>query len=281
MQFSCIFYAFSAVVAPVRLWYTGCMESGRLKFFSFTGRTRAEQGTMEPEGLFIPAYRKLGASMTHRADIVWINTSMKKDDIRDLVLAHGEFSWFPVCAGTVDSIVGVVSARSFLESLLAPEWCGLKALVKKPVYLPETVTLIKTLGALANAACPLAFIIDEYGGIEGIVTRNGLIRELMEEACDNYPDEDPDIFRRDDGSFLVSGHTRMEDLEGLIDLPAAEENVNDYYTLAGYILSVHGSIPKTGDIIYTGSWKIEIVDMDSHRIDKVLITDAEDGGQEA
>jgi len=73
----------------------------------------------------------------------------------------------------------------------------------------------------------------------------------------------------------------MEDLEGLIDLPAAEENVNDYYNLAGYILSVHGSIPKTGDIIYTGSWKIEIVDMDSHRIDKVLITDAEDGGQEA
>jgi len=269
------------VVATSGLWYTEAMEAGRLKLFSLTNRNRNEPGRTEPEGLFIPAYRKLGASMTHRADIVWINTSMKKDDIHDLILAHPEFSWFPVCAGTVDSIVGVLSARSFLESLLSSEWCGLKSLVKKPVYLPETVTLVKTLGALASAACPLAFIIDEYGGIEGLVTRNGIIRELMEEACDDYPDEDPDIFQRDDGSYLVSGHTRMEELAGLIDLPAAAENANEYYTLAGYILSVHGSIPKTGDIIHTGLWKIEIVDMDSHRIDKVLITAVEDDDQEA
>lgn len=257
------------------------MDRGRLRLFTFTGRENKVQHQPEPDGIVLPAYRKLGASMTHRADIVWINTSMKKDDIRDLVLAHPEFSWFPVCAGTVDSIVGILSARSFLESLLAPEWCGLKSLVKKPVYLPETVTLAKTLGVLANTDCPLAFIIDEYGGIEGIVTRNGIIQELLEEVCDDYPDEDPDIFRHEDGSLLVSGHTRMEDLSGLIDLPAAEENANEYYTLAGYILSINGSIPKTGDSIRAGTWQIEIVDMDSHRIDKVLITAVEDGDQEA
>lgn len=256
------------------------MDSGRLRLFTINRRTKRVQNKPEPDGIVLPAYRKLGGSMTHRADIVWINTAMKKDDIRDLVLAHPQYSLFPVCTGTVDSIVGVLSARSFLESLLAPEWCGLKSLVKKPVYLPETVTMVKTLGALANAECPLAFIIDEYGGIEGIVTRNGIIQELMEEVCDDYPDEDPDIFRREDGSFLVSGHTRMEDLSGLIDLPAAEENANEYYTLAGYILSVHGSIPKTGDSIRAGLWHIEIVDMDSHRIDKVLITAAEDADQE-
>lgn len=257
------------------------MDKGRLRLFTFTGREKKVLQKPDPDGIVLPAYRKLGASMTHRADIVWINTSMKKDDIRDLVLEHPEFSWFPVCAGTVDSIVGVLSARSFLESLLAPEWCGLKSLVKKPVYLPETVTLVKTLDVLSHADCPLAFIIDEYGGIEGIVTRNGIIRELMEEACEDNPDDDPDIFRREDGSFLVSGHTRMEELNGLIDLPAAEENMNEYYTLAGYILSIHGSIPKTGDSIRAGIWRIEIVDMDSHRIDKVLITAGEDDDQEA
>jgi len=255
------------------------MQPGRKRLFSLNRKHKNEYREQEPEGIFIPAYRKLGASMTHRSDIVWINASMKKDAIHSLLVDHPEFSWFPVCAGTVDSIVGVVSARDVLESLLTPQWCGLKSLVKKPVYLPETITLVRTLDALSNAQSPLAFIIDEYGGIEGIVTRNGIIREILEEACDDNPDQDPDIFRREDGSFLVSGHTRMEELEGLIDLPTAEENVNDYYTLAGYILSLHGSIPKTGDIIQAGPWHIEIVDMDAHRIDKVLITYV-DGGQE-
>lgn len=261
--------------------YTQIMEPSRLNPFSFTKKWRPEDTAVEPEGIFLPAYRKLGASMTHRADIIWINTSMKKENIRDLIVAHPEFSWFPVCAGTVDSIVGVLSARKFLESLLSPEWCGLKALVTKPVYLPETVTLVKTLSALANAKSDLAFIIDEYGGIEGIITRNGIVRELIEEACDDFLDDDPDIFRREDGSYLVGGHIRMDELTEIFDFPDAKENGHEYYTLAGYLLSLNGSIPKTGDHIMASSYHFEIVDMDAHRIDKVLITHEEDANQSA
>lgn len=263
----------------MQLWYNYHMEPSKLNLFSFTKKLRPEDTAKEPEGIFLPAYRKLGASMTHRADITWINTSMKKENIRDLILEHPELSWFPICAGTVDSIVGVLSARKFLESLLTPQWCGLKALVTKPVYLPETVTLVKTLSALANAKSDLAFIIDEYGGIEGIITRNGIVRELIEEACDEFLDDDSDILEREDGSYLVGGHVRMDELTELFDFPDAKENGHEYYTLAGYLLSLNGSIPKTGDKIIANSYHFEIVDMDAHRIDKVLITSEQDASQ--
>ncbi len=209
--------------------------------------------------------------MTHRSDIVWIDTGQKKDEIYRIIKAHPQFSRFPVCSGTVDSVLGVLLSRVFIESLLEPLWPGLKSLVKKPIYLPETVTIVKTLSMLEEAGCQMAFIIDEYGGIEGLVTKNGIVEELLEEITGEEADEDPDIFQRDDGSWLIGGQIRMDEIREQFTIPDAENGSHEYYTLAGYLLSINGSIPKTGDKIQAGKYLCEIVDMDGHRIDKVLV----------
>ncbi|ULQ60344.1 CBS domain-containing protein [Brucepastera parasyntrophica] len=235
-----------------------------------------ESGVETVEGIFLPAYRKIGSCMVHRPDIIWIDASKKKEEITPIITENREIAYFPVCSGTIDSVLGVLSARDFLASLLESEWPGLKKLVKKPVYLPETVSIVKTLGVIANTESSLVFIIDEYGGIEGLVTKNGLVTEILEDISDDTSEGDPDIFQREDGSWLVSGQVRMDELPEAITLPAAPNSGNEYYTLAGYLLSVRGSIPKTGDRITAGDYICEIVDMDGHRIDKVLISKTSD-----
>lgn len=250
------------------------METRNLKFFSFKKRKESAE-TDEVAGYFLPANRKLGSFMTHRPDIVWIDSGSKKDEILRIVSGHPEFSHFPVCSGTVDSVLGVLPVRVFLASLLEPVWPGLKQLVKKPVYLPETVTIARTLSMIEENGCRMAFIIDEYGGIEGLVTRSGLVNELLEEFSEEDGEEDPDIFRREDGSYLVGGQVRMDEILEIFALPDSDSDGHEFYTLAGYLLSVNGSIPKTGDRITAGDYTCEIVDMDGHRIDKVLITKTE------
>jgi putative hemolysin len=222
-------------------------------------------------GIFLPVHRRLGSCMTHRSDIVWIDAGMKKDEILQIVGKHPEFSRFPVCSETVDSVLGVLTVRRFLSSLQEPLWPGLKALLKKPVYLPETATILKTLSILEEAACQMAFIVDEYGGIEGIVTRNGIIGELLEELSADENGDDREIFRREDGSYLIDGQVRMDEIRELFTLPDDEAESHEYHTIAGYLLSLKGSIPKTGDCIVAGDYICEIVDMDGHRIDKVLV----------
>lgn len=245
-------------------------RTGGTKLFRFSKKGSADAESGGKEGFYLPANRRLGSSMTHRSDIVWIDAAKKKNEILSVIRDNPSVSLFPVCSGTVDSVLGVLSARAFLESLTLQSWPGLKSLVRKPVYLPETVTIARTLSMLAESDCGMAIIIDEYGGIEGIVTRNGLVGELLEEFVGEGGEDESDIFRRDDGSWLVGGQVRMDEIRPLVSLPDTDSR--DYYTLAGYLLAVNGSIPKTGDRIQAGDWVCEIMDMDGHRIDKVLIS---------
>ncbi len=244
--------------------------------FAFLRSKRSAAASHHPDqdGYYLPAGRRLGSAMTHRADIVWIEATTPKDGILGFIRANPSLDYFPVCAKTVDSVLGVLPARAFLESLLEPVWPGLKPLVSRPLYLPETVTIARALSMLASAALPLAMIIDEYGGIEGLVTREGLVSELTSEFLDAGPEGEPDIFEREDGSWLVDGQTRMDEIREIFSLP--DTDAADYYTLAGYLLAVNGSIPKTGERIEAGDYLCEIVDMDGHRIDKILVSKKKD-----
>lgn len=226
-------------------------------------------------GIYLPADRRIGSCMTHRPDIVWIDAAMERDAIRAIMDAHHDFTQFPVCSGSVDKVLGVLTVRNFLETLLQPGWTGLRDIVKKAVFLPETVTILKALQALDGAQCRLAFIIDEYGGVEGIVTRNGLVRELLEETRDEGIDRDGESEAREDGGRFLDGQTRMEEVLESYRLPGLEEDRGEYYTLAGFLLSVNGTIPKKGDVIETGGYRWEVVEMDGNRIDRVLVTPAE------
>ncbi|HNY22113.1 MAG TPA: transporter associated domain-containing protein [Treponemataceae bacterium] len=236
-------------------------------------RPKKEETDEEDIGVVIPANRKLGSCMTRRQDIVWIDSSLKKNAILEIINGHPEFGQFPICSGTVDSVLGVLPARAFLASLNEASWPGLRAIVKKPVYLPETASIRSALALLAKNDSRLAFIIDEYGGIEGIVSKNGLVNELLSGIAEGEANEESDIFRRDDGSWLIGGQVRLDEIREMIDISDEAKGKHDYYTLAGYLLAINGSIPRTGDKIDAGKYRFEIVDMDGHRIDKVLVTE--------
>lgn len=222
-------------------------------------------------GIFLPSNRRIGSCLTRRTDIVWIESSSKKSDILELIKTHSEYSFFPVCSGTIDSVLGILSALDFITALYENTWTGLKQLVKKPVFFPETATILKTLSILEESKTRMGFVIDEYGGIEGLVTRNGLITELLEELENENQEADPSLFKRADGSLLVDGDILIDEINKSIQLPNPDETGSNYYTLAGYLLAINGSIPNTGDLISAGNYRFEIVDMDGHRIDKVLI----------
>ncbi len=239
-------------------------------------RPKKEEPDEEDLGVVIPANRRLGSCMTRRQDIVWIDSSLKKNAILAIINEHPEYGQFPLCAGTVDSVLGVLPARAFLASLNEPTWQGLRAIVKKPVYLPETASIRSALALLAKNDGRMAFIIDEYGGIEGIVTKNGLVNELLSGLGEGEPSEESDIFQRDDGSWLIGGQIRLDDIREMIDISDEATGKHDYYTLAGYLLAINGSIPRTGDKIDSGKYRFEIVDMDGHRIDKVLVSKLND-----
>lgn len=223
-----------------------------------------------PEGFYLPAHRRIGTSMIHRPDIVWIDSGNTKEEILEIIRNNPGLHWFPVCANTVDSVLGILSDRDFLESLTHPSWSGLRSLVQRPLYLPETITIARAFSLLEENNCPLALVIDEWGGIEGMITSASLVSDLLKEFQGEETEEDPDLFKREDGSYLVAGQVRMDDIRELFDIEDTGEK--NYYTLAGFLLALNGSIPKTGDRIICGSYQFEIVDMDGHRIDKVLIS---------
>lgn len=229
-------------------------------------------------GIYLPANRKLGSCMTHRPDIVWIDSHSTPEEIQAIIDAHPDYTQFPVCSGSVDKVLGVLSVRLFLESLLLPVWPGLRAAVKKAVYLPETVTIVRALRSLDDEACRLAFIIDEYGGVEGMITRNGLVRELLEEARSPTAAGEREAVRRDDGTWLVDGLARMEEIRELFSLPDTDAGSGEYYTLAGYLLTLNGSIPKPGDSIDTGYFRFVIAEMDGNRIDSVIVSPIKEDG---
>lgn len=225
-------------------------------------------------GIFLPADRKIGSCMTHRPDIVWIDAASDSGTIHEIIRANPNYTQFPVCSGSVDKVLGVVTVRHFLETLLNSSWPGLRDIVRKPVFLSETATILKALQAMDGAHCRMAFIIDEYGGIEGIVTRNGLVRELLEEVRECETVEGAKAKTQGEGSSFIDGQTRMEDIVETFGLKDLEEDKGEYYTLAGYLLTANGSIPKAGDVIETGGYRWEVVDMDGNRINKVLVTKA-------
>jgi len=223
------------------------------------------------KGFFLPAGRRLGSLMTHRSDIPWIDSSAQALEVHAFLRKHTETSHFPVCSGTIDAVQGILSARRFFES--QDSWQGLKAIIKKPLFLPETVTVVKALSFMRKENCEMVLIIDEYGGIEGMITRTGIVCDLVAELSEDTAD--PAIFRREDGSWLIDGTVSMDEIQEQQILTQKKTGDHKYHTLAGFLLSVTGSIPHTGDCIRIDSKVCEIVDMDGHRIDKVLIRDAD------
>ncbi len=219
-------------------------------------------------GIVRLADRPVREVMTPRMEIDWIDLGCGRDEVRT-ALAAMPHSRLPVARGSVDNIVGVVSARDLLIATLDGRELDLARLMKTAPVIPDLMDAMDALAVLRAAEVPLALVHDEYGHLDGIVTPGSLLSALAGAfAHDLDVDHDPPCVERDDGSWLLSGAAGADLLEDRLGMNIPAER--DYSTVAGFALSVLKRIPATGESFTVDGWKFDIVDMDGRKIDKLI-----------
>jgi putative hemolysin len=216
--------------------------------------------------------RNITSLMTHRSDIIWFNLDDNEDKIKEKITSEPH-SVYPICDGHIDEIKGVVSIK---DLYVTPDDRLFKDIMRPALFVPDNNTPFQVMEKFRQSKIHSCFIVDEYGSILGLVTLNDILEAIVGEIP--QPDvEDYEIKEREDGSFLVDAQipfydflTRFEKADWM------NEGEQDFDTLAGFILHRLERIPKTGDKLEWKGFKIEIIDMDSHRIDKVLVKISEE-----
>ena len=216
------------------------------------------------------ADRPVREVMTPRTEIDWLDADADAEQIR-ATLAETPHSRLPIAEGSVEEIIGVVSARDLLLAQLDGRPLNLRALARVPQVIPDLMDAMDALAVLRHAEVPLALVHDEYGHLDGIVTPGSILAALSGVfASDADADDDPPLVEREDGSWLLSGAANADLLSDRLGMNMPDER--DYSTVAGFALSVLKRLPETGETFAFQGWKFEVVDMDGRKIDKLIAT---------
>ena len=212
--------------------------------------------------------------MIPRPDIISINIDDPVQDNIDIML-NTRHTRYPVFKGNTDSIIGVVSVRDIWANTISGHDMDISSLLQEIVVVPGHISPLDLISRFKNATSPVAVIIDEYGLVIGLITLHDLLEALVGDLSRVDQEEiHPRIIRRDDGSWLVDGRTTPDELLKMTGIDCTKGTGNDYFrTVAGFILYETGGIPQEGDKIIWGEYLFEIVDMDEHHIDKVVISE--------
>jgi len=215
--------------------------------------------------------------MTPRTDVEWIDVNADVEAVR-AKLIETPHSRLPVAEGSVDQLVGVVQAADIVKALLGGRPLDLRALMRQAPVVPDQMDAMDTLGVLREAEVPMAFVHDEYGHFDGLVTPADLLSALAG-ARASSGDNDPPLVEREDGSWLISGSLSADALTDHLGIRLPEDR--DYSTAAGFALSVLKHLPVTGERFSHGEWNFEVIDMDGRKIDKLLASWGKGGDRAA
>ncbi|HXX08759.1 MAG TPA: hemolysin family protein [Pseudolabrys sp.] len=219
------------------------------------------------EGVLDLADSPVRSIMTPRPRVQWLDLNNPKEQILSQIrfCPHAQLL---VGRGTIDQVVGVVRKQDLLDQVLGGQSPDIEQMTRPPLMLHESTTILRTLDLFRKTPVHTAIVVDEFGVLQGIVTRT----DLLETVAGDLPKIDaparPKIVHREDGSYLIEGSVSSSDVMRLIGLN--EPPSGDYLTLAGFILSRLHQLPKSGDHVTHAGWRFEVVDMDGQRIDMVL-----------
>ncbi len=207
--------------------------------------------------------------MTPRTELDWLDVGASEEEIR-AEIADTPHSLLPVAEGSVDKMVGVVKVRDILARMLAGEPVRLAELVRKAEVVPDQLDAMDALRMLQHSGTALAMVHDEYGHLEGIVTPADLLTAIAGSFASHQDEGDePHVVEREDGSLLISGAMPADLLAERLGLELPEDR--EYATAAGYVLSVLRKLPQEGECFEDQGWRVEVVDMDGRKIDKLLV----------
>jgi putative hemolysin len=215
--------------------------------------------------------RYVSSLMTPRNDIVWLDCDEPLNELWQAARQSG-FSHFPVMRGSIDDVVGIVSIGDLAEQITAGRQVLDLSHCREPYQVPATSPALSVLQRFQEDKHRFALVIDEYGGIDGLITTHDLMEALVGEIGDSEFASESTIVKREDGSFLVDASIDLEDMMERIGirLPIERER-KGFYSLGGLIMERLGNVPRTGERFSFGDIDFEVVDMDGYRIDKVLI----------
>ena len=215
--------------------------------------------------------RQIGSMMIPRVEITWISQMAAVPEILSQ-MSEGGHSRYPVCRDGLDDVVGVIQAQDLLLPLSRGEAPDLGALMKPPVFVPETLSGMELLDHFRATGAELVFVVDEYGAVQGVIT----VRDVLEAITGEFSPPSADdawAVRRADGSWLLDGLIPVPELKDRLEIrELPEEDRGRYNTLAGMVMLLLGRLPRTTDVVEWDGWRFEVVDLDGKRVDKVLVS---------
>lgn len=224
------------------------------------------------EGVFRLNDRLINAIMTPRTEIEWLDLQDPAQILLDQVI-HSNHSRFPVADGSLDEVVGILNAKDLLEQHLIGQVIDIRMMVQQPLFVPENTPASRVLELVRESGLHEALVIDEYGGLLGMVTLFDVLEAIVGELPDSGESSEPEVMQREDGSYLLDGLLPIDELKELLDLgDLPEEDKVGFQTLGGFIMNQIGHVPTSGHYFDYADLRFEVVDMDGHRVDKVLVT---------
>jgi putative hemolysin len=224
------------------------------------------------ERVFHIGDRKVNSLMTHRKSVVFLPLHADKNQVRDLMLKELH-SIYPVYDKNFDDIIGVVNLKNIFSHFENADF-NLESIMTEAPFIMEQTTAYKALENFKKSGIHYAFVSDEYGVFQGVITLNDILEALVGDAADFYK-EDFQLVAREDGTWLVDGHYSLHDFLTYFDL---DELTNDYEvnTVSGLIMTELSRIPKQGEKLIWQKFELEVIDMDGVKIDKVMVKSLRD-----
>jgi putative hemolysin len=223
--------------------------------------------------------RPIGATMTPRTEIHWIDSEEPEEEILKTVI-DGCHSRYPVGRGNLDDCQGVIRGGELLAAQLQGGAFKLDPLVQPPLFVAENARALSVIGQFKQTGVHIALVTDEYGGIEGLVTLNDLMEAIVGDLRATGEEEDPMVIVREDGSWLLDGTFDIEEFKELVQRSGwSQELSGGFHTLGGFAMHRLGRIPQAGERFTCDGLSFEIVDMDGNRVDKLLVQEEAAGAE--
>ena len=231
----------------------------------------AEQDMVE--GIFRLNDRSINAIMTPRTEIAWLDADDSIDEILKQVLESPPIPAFRSSRESLDNVVGILKAKDLLEKQLSKEPYNIVDLLQKPLFVPENTPSCAYWKWSVKHGVHEALVIDEYGGVLGFVTLFDVLEAIIGELPSHDQLSEPEIVIREDGSYLIDGLLPIDEFKELLDLGyLPEEEKVGFQTVGGFVMNQIGSIPQAGQFFQWQDLHFEVLDMDGHRMDKMLIS---------
>jgi putative hemolysin len=211
------------------------------------------------------------SDLTPRIDVQFFEKDTPLAEVRRCVLDNPAIVSYPVCDGGLDNVIGVVDCKRLLTAMAEGKFTDLADYLETPIFVPSSVSALKVLSVFKEKRVTMVLVVDEYGGIQGVMTIQNILERLFGEVV-IQADDAPQIVRREDGSYLVDGSLAFADFAKFFDVEREwEEERGEYHTVAGFILKRMGRIPSAANYFVWKTFYFEIMDMDGVRVDKVLV----------